>query len=71
MPDPQKVVQFDPSFCFFWGESSVGGVYDDSEIGDTYLCCGVWNHQLEGSIIIENDVRPQHPESPLYSISDP
>jgi hypothetical protein len=45
MPNPQKVVQFDPSFCFFWGESSVGGVYDDSEIGDTYL---LWS--LESSV---------------------
>jgi hypothetical protein len=70
MPNPQKVVQFDPSFCFFGVNHQLEGSMMIAKLV-ILTCCGVWNHQLEGSIIIENDVRPQHPESPLYSISDP
>ena len=42
-----------------------GGVYYEIKIRDTYLYRGVWNHQLEGSSVIENDVRPLPSGEPL------
>ena len=76
MPDPKKgsKISLTPHFDFFevnhnrpfFGGSGIiteGSIMIAKLVILTYVV--VWNHQLKGSTIIENDVRPHLPENPL------